>query len=322
MNRLFVAMVMAGSFALLLGSCKKDNTTVSVNAGLPQLEEELDGRAYVDITANNAIKWNANDQIVIFNLDNTNGTSERGIYQTDANAEGKTTAHFDYASGDQLGAKKNGYFVFYPTDKVDNVALGVDNYQSFTVSPTQTYTLSPSNNPTVDPAGMATACTLNDLGGSFNLKHIFGVLKLRLKGTGNVTSIVVEDKRFNLSGTVSMKLHAVDMDRFTTLQNYFIGTNDPDNNPTFMNAWNSYKTDLNYSAQGTGKTITLNCPNVALNTSTETLFFIGLRPGALKYGYKIYVYTEGASQPVVFENDGSWNYGIKAGIIKNLALSF
>ena len=75
-----------------------------------------------------------------------------------------------------------------------------------------------------------------------------------------------------------------------------------------------------YSTQGGGKTMTLNCPSVQLS-STETLFFIGLRPGALKYGYKIYVYTEGANEPQVFENAADWHYGIKAGVIKNLALS-
>ena len=321
MNKLFVAMFVAGSFAMLLGSCKKNETNKDLVVGLPTFEEEADGRAYIDITSGNSFKWNANDEIVIFNLDNQEEQApQKAIYEADANAQGKGSATFTFKEGDEIGDKMYGYFVFYPSAKVDDIELDATNHQSFNVPATQEYTLSPSNNPTIAPEGMAMACTLGSIDGSFSLKHVFGALRLKLKGTGNVTKIVVEDERFNLNGSATMKLHAVDMNRFSTLQNYFINTDDPDNNPTFVNAWNSFKTDLDYSAEGGDKTMTLNCPGVALNTSTETHFFIGLRPGALKYGFKVNVYLEGQEEPVVLDYTGANNlhYGIKAGVIKGL----
>lgn len=316
MNRLFVALFVAGSFAMLLGSCKKNDTASTMTIGLPQFEEEMEGRAYIDITNSNSFKWNANDQVMAYNIDAAHGTQTvKAIWSTNASAEGKASASF---TGPDLGSKKDHYFVFYPHDKVSEASLDESNFETFTVADQQDYTLV-NGKPTIDHVGMAMACETSDFK-SFTLKHIFGTLKLRLTGSAKVTKIVVEDKRFNLSGNASMKLHAVDMGKFTALQTLFVGSDDPYTNTTFVNDWNSFKSDLSYSTQGGGKTMTLNCPSVQLS-STETLFFIGLRPGALKYGYKIYVYTEGANEPQVFENAADWHYGIKAGVIKNLALS-
>lgn len=318
MNRLFVALFVAGSFAMLLGSCKKNDTASTMTIGLPQFEEEMEGRAYIDITNNNSFKWNANDQVMAYNIDAADGTQTvKAIWSTNASAEGNATASF---TGSDLGSKKDHYFVFYPCDKIASGEdpLDASNFETFNVPEQQEYTLV-KGKPTIDHAGMAMACETQNFK-SFTLKHIFGTLKLRLTGSAKVTKIVVEDKRFNLSGSATMKLHAVDMEKFTVIQNYFIGADDPYTNAFFVNEWNSYKNSLSYSTQGGGKTMTLNCPSVQLS-STETLFFIGLRPGALKYGYKIYVYTEGANEPQVFENAADWHYGIKAGVIKNLALS-
>jgi len=321
-NRLFFTFCMVGGFMMMLSSCKKNEENGAMSINLPQFEEEIDGRAYIDFANSNKFKWNANDQVVIYNLDAENGAnSERAIYQTNANASGQLTATFTYVSGDQLSAKKDGYFVFYPVSKVDEVELGKDNYQSFTVSANQTYTKDINDNPTVDPESMAMACTLSSLNGTFTLKHIFGVLRLKLKGEGNVTRIDVEDSRFNLSGTVKMKLHEVDMDRFSRLQTAFINTDDPYGNPSFMNAWQEYMDDLSYTTEGGGNTISLECPGIGLTTTTESHFFIGLRPGALKYGFKVYVYLEGQEAPVVLDYTGANNlhYGIKAGVVKGLA---
>lgn len=318
MNKLFMAMLVAGSFTLLLGSCKKNENVTKMTIGLPQFEEEYDGKAYIDITNSNSFKWNANDEVMVYNLDAEDGTqTTKAVYATTANAEGQKTANF---TGDDLGAKKDHFFVFYPCAKIVNgtSSLDKDNRETFSVSDQQEYTLV-NGNPTIDHAGMAMACETNNVN-SFTLKHIFGALKLRLTGEGNVTSIVVEDKRFNLSGNVNMKLHEVYMDRFTALQNAFVSASDPYGDASFVSEWNSYKDQLGFNTQGGGKTITLNCPSVQLSAS-ETLFFVGLRPGALKYGYKIYVYTEGNEEPYVFENDATWNYGIKAGIIKNLVIN-
>ena len=323
MNKLFFTMCMLGGFAVLFGSCKKNDEAETVTINLPALEEEIDGRAYIDFANGNKFKWNANDQIMVYNLDAQDGTnSEKAIYQTTASAEGKATAVFTYASGDQISAKKYGYFVFYPVSKVTEGQLDEINYETFTVADTQEYT-KVGNNSTVDPEGMALAINVNKVSGGFTLKHIFGVLKMKIKGTGTVTRIEVIDERFNLSGTVGMKLHEVNMDKFTSLQNAFIANDDPYNTPAFADEWENYKSLLSYSTQGGGKMMTLDLGNgIGLNGDTETNFFMGLRPGALKYGFTVKVYLSGENEPRVFDYTGNNNlhYGIKAGVVKGLAL--
>ena len=321
-NRIFFTVCMAGAFAVMFGSCKKNDETANSSIGLPQFEEEVDARAYIDINNSNKLTWKNGDQVVIYNLDAQDGTnSEKAVYST--TADGKTSGTFTYESGDQLSAKKYGYFVFYPAAKV-NVQAPLDemNYETFTVEDTQVYTtFGNSGTPTVDSKGLALAIDINSLSGNYSLKHIFGILRLKLKGTGNVNKIEVIDERFNLHGSVSMKLHEVKMDKFTTAQNYFIAVDDPYNNSTFVNYWNEFKSDLDYTTQGGGKKMTLSVPSVALNTNTETHFFIGLRPGALKYGFTVKVYLDGQDEPEILDYTGNNNlhYGIKAGIIKGLS---
>ena len=92
MNKLFVALFVAGSFAMLLGSCKKNDTASTMNIGLPQFEEEMEGRAYIDITNSNSFKWNANDQVMAYNIDALHGDQTvKAIWSTNASAEGKAT---------------------------------------------------------------------------------------------------------------------------------------------------------------------------------------------------------------------------------------
>lgn len=324
-NKLFLTMCVAGSFALLFGSCKKNEDTQKVTINLPAFEEEVDGRAYIDFANGNKFMWNANDQILIYNLDNleTGNTSEKALYATDAAAEGRQLATFSYESGDPITAKKYGYFVFYPAAKAE-AALLEGNYQTFTVPAEQTYTIDNGGTPTLDAAGMALACDLADLTDQFALKHIFGALKLWLTGSQNdkVTKIEVIDNRYNLSGNVTMKLHEVTMDQFQSIQTSFVGTEDPDNNWGFLTLWSEYKDQLGYSAEGEGKVMTLNCPEpVALDPEEMTLFPIGLRPGALKYGYTLKVYVEGQNDPYEFTYGNCGQKCIRPGVNKNIAVS-
>lgn len=319
-NRLFFTMCLAAGLACVMGSCKKNEEVASVTIDVPGYEEEVEGRAYIDINDGCKFKWNANDQVAIYNL-GLQGGSEKAIYQAGANAQGQTVTRFTYASGDQLSAKKYGYFVFYPVDKVNDDVLDERNYQTFNVPAEQTYTTTPSGVATVDPKGMAMACDLSSLTGTFTLKHIFGVLKLRLTGTGTVTKIEVEDAKFGLNGTVGMKLHEVNMNTFTSLQNMYINSQDPFENDNFVSAWDEYRTTLGYTAQSGSNVMTLNCPNgVQLSQNAETPFYIGLRPGALKYGFTLKIYRAGQDEPttVVYTAQAFNYYGIKAGVIKNL----
>lgn len=325
-NKFFFAMLFAGSFALLLSSCGKDKAVKSLSFDVPTFEEEIDGKAYIDFNDGNKFKWQAGDQVVVYNLDNANGmNSQKAIYSTTAN--GTTRAVFNYSSGDDMSTKLDGYFVFYPVSKVSSDGWpNANNYQYFNVEAEQTYTLV-NGKSTVDPNSMALASDLSSLNGTLTMKPIFGNLRLKLKGTGKVNKIVVQDDRFNLSGRVGMRLHNVSMEKFTAAQNYYIAVDDPYNNPTFVNFWSEYSGSgpegLNYITEGAGKTMTLKCPDVQLNESTESHFFIGLRPGALKYGFKVFIYVSGNATPYEFDYTGSNNlhYGIKAGVNKGLSLS-
>lgn len=326
-NRLFLMMLVAGSFAMLFSSCNKDKKVTEVMINLPEFVDDDESKAFIDFFNGNTFKWNANDQVVVYNLAADGNGSEKAIYATNANAAGKATANFDYASGDNLTAKKYGYFMFYPVSKVDDEWNTTQpNYQYFTVSPTQEYTKDVNNNPTVDPTSLALAVELPSLNGPVNLKHIFGVLRLKIKGTGNVTKIEVEDSRFNLNGRVAMRLHEVNMNKFSQAQDYFIAVDDPYADPTFLAYWNNYsQNELHYWTEAPaigGHLMTLNCPGVGLDTDAETQFFIGLRPGALKYGFKVHVYLDNAATPHTFDYTGVNNlhYGIKAGKIKGLSL--
>ena len=320
-NKLFLTMCVAGSFALLFGSCKKNEEVKEIAINLPAFQEEVDTRAYIDYGNSCHFMWNNNDEVAIYNLDQAGVASEKAIFATTDDAEGRAQAVFTN-TGENLSAKMYGYFAFYPVAKVE-ADLQEGNYQTFTVPATQTYTVDPAGTPTVDPAGMALACELSSLEEGFTLKHIFGALRLKLTGAGNVNKIEVEDARYNLAGNATMKLHEVNMTTFTELQTAFIGTEDPDNDVNFYGAWNEYKETLDWSAEGAGKVMTLNCTESVALSEDGAYFVIGLRPGALKYGFTVRVYLDGENAPRVFDYTGNNNlhYGIKAGMTKNLTLN-
>ncbi len=326
--KLFGMICLAGTL-VLASSCKKNEGTTKVTIGLPQFEE-VDGepgeeaRAYIDFNANGAFKWNANDQIMIYNLDAENGeNTAKAVYTTDANAEGQSVVTFN---GEDLGKKKSHFFIFYPVSKIatGTNSLDVDNYETFNVPAVQSYTTI-NGNPTIDPNSLAAACEVSSLSEQFTLKHIFGVCRLKLKGTKTVSSIVLHDNAMALTGSVSMKLHEVQMGKFQQLLNNYtlIADGSPELNETFVGDWNNYRMDLGYNALPEGNDITLNCGNgVQLNSTTQTLFYIAVRPGAFIKGFTITVnYTDGTSSVINNYANPKNSYKIKPGTITGFAPS-
>lgn len=328
--RMFCTVCMVGAVAFLASSCKKNQEKTTLSIGLPEAFEETLGepsegeRLYVDFNNGNTYKWNGNDQIMVYNLDATDGTlTTKAIYSTGASAEGSTTASFD---GDDLGPKKDHYFFFYPTSAIVNGTskLNVDNFETFKIEDSQDYTLI-NGNATVDPKALAAAVEVNSASSGAQLKHIFGVFRLRLKGTTkSVEKIVLKDLHHGLAGTATMKLHEVNMATFQSLMNNYTLVQDGEMgmNPSFVSAWNTYNESLCYSAQATGNQITLNCvteatpDGVALNNTTVTPFYIAVRPGALIDGFKVDVYFKGGTMKTI-ENYAhpKTSYRIKAGAI-------
>lgn len=316
-NRLFFAMCMAGSLALLASSCKKNEENNEVMISLPQMEEagDFDGdRLYIDFNQNNTYKWNGNDEVMFYNLDAEDGTQTiKSVFTTTAAAEGATNALF---FGDDLGAKKDHFFVFYPTNKIVNgtQSLDVDNYETFSVDDEQQYTLV-KGKPTVDPTAMAAACETENLK-SFTMKHIFGVLRLKLKGVKTVQSLELIDNTHNPSGNVTLKLHEVNMTTFSNLMDAY--ASDYNNSQLTPEDLAAYLQQLGYSSEPEGKTITLDCGDgVALSETTQTHFFFVLRPGALIDGFKVNVYfTDGSNDAIEYPNHNTAQC-IKAGVIKS-----
>ena len=315
-NRLFFAICMVSSLALLASSCKKNEENAEATINLPHFEEYGDvdgGRLYIDFS-NNTYKWNANDEVMFYNLDAEDGTQTiKSVFTTTASAEGLTSAVF---TGDDLGAKKDHFFVFYPTNKIVNgtAALDADNYETFSVDGEQTYTLV-KGNPTVDPTSLAAACE-TDNAKSFMMKHIFGVMRLKLKGVKTVDHLEVVDNSFNLSGNVTMKLHEVNMTTFSDIMDAYAadyGSHEAD--------LAEYLQVLGYSSEPAGKTMVLNCPNgVQLSENTQTVFYISMRPGALVNGFKVNVYfTDGTHDAIDQYNSFKQSYCIKPGVIKGFA---
>ena len=326
--KLFCTMCLAGTMAFAT-SCKKNEEKQAIQVTLPPFEEvmgepgEEDSKAYIDFN-DGQFYWNADDEVLLYNIDNKGTNTQRSIWATDASAEGQAKTSFDWKSGQQIGDKLDHYFVFYPSSRVDmNTPLGAQNRETFSILADQTYTLDLNGNPTVDPESMALAVEVWRLNAPFTLNHIFGICRLRLCGDGQVTKIELIDNVKHLRGTAKMKLHEVNMETFRSLMNQYtlVADGQADMNPSFLTAWQEYKTTLGFSATSTddeeGRTVTLNCPNVQLNGSTPTPFYISVRPGAFIQGFTIKVYT--VNNPGGYEilnyNAPKNSYCIKAGTI-------
>ena len=334
-NRIFCMACLVGAMAFVASSCKKQEEKSATNINLPGFEEvvgdvnETD-RAYLDFTDGNKFKWNNNDEIMVYNLNESDGTkTEKAIYATDGNAEGKTNSIFHYNRGTQFTTPQGHYFMFYPVSKVATGTDGLDkdNYETFTVAATQNYTLDANDNPVLDPTSMGMACEVGSLNESFTLKHIFGVCRLRLKGVKAVERIEIEDNSFGLAGNVSMKLHEVNMNTFSEMMNnYLLANPDGTLNPSFVSQWNSYRTTLGYNVSNVSKKITLNCitdatpTGVQLVKTAQTLFYFGVRPGAFIRGFKATVYfTDNTSVEVNNYNYPKDSFRIRAGVITSFS---
>lgn len=308
--RLFCTMCLAGTLAFFASSCKKNEEKQTVRVMLPEFEEAAalpgeEDRAYINFN-DGKFYWNANDKVMLYNVDNTGETTVKAVYATDESAEGQQLTGFFHYSGPQIGEKKDHYFVFYPVQRVGDgsnelASLGTQNRETFNVPAVQHYSYDVNHNPTVDPNSMALATEIWRLNQDFKLQHIFGVCRLRLKGTGKVTSIDIMDNYLNLVGTVQLKLHKVQMNTLDDYaQNYKVDDVQNTNSAYYIQLY-SYLHEMGYAPvpAANGNVVTLDCTTadgggVQLNTSTYELFYISLRPGAFVDGFKFVVhYTQG-----------------------------
>ena len=310
---------LVGAFAFAGSSCKKNDTdtTSSFKVSLPAVEETTIGeeRAYIDWEDGRYMKWSKDDRVMFYNLNSDYTKSIRNPYTLYEGA-GTTTAFFH---GNVMGDEQDlGYFAFYPAEKVEipendlfENGIGPRNSQTFSVPAEQTY-----NEGTMDAKSLVMACSEWAPTDAANFSHIFGFIKVRIKaqpelGYNKVEWVSVTDNTFHLSGDITIDLPGVDEEELERLINIaYNPAKDWEND--YMIPLTNYLHSINYHGNGTGKTITLNCPEPVQLTADYKDFFITLRPGALAEGFKVTVKFEGIDQPKVFDkfdpNSPNWAY--------------
>lgn len=310
--RLFCTMCLAGSLAIFASSCKKSEEKQSVQVNLPAFEEVMGepdeaDRVYIDFNDGASFHWNGKDNILVYNIcDDDYTKSAKAIFEAQSNAEGQPTGKFWYISGANVETKLDHYYLMYPVSRVKNptAPLGWENREYFVVPPVQYYSLDRNGNPTVDPESMALIAESVDLHDAVNMKHIFGICRLRLQGTAVVDSIqligntaldVDNVNNDGLTGEVTLRINRVNEQRFTNLMNAYTAENLSNLNSSYFTAWNAYRTELGYAPTETGKELWLNCHRgdihgVQLESDNYKPFYFSVRPGAFIYGFDIKVY--------------------------------
>ena len=317
------AMVMASS-------CKKQETTETIDVTAAKWQTEDDSRIYIDFTAQHVF-WDDGDQVNVYNVDFNNGLNSVCKVFTNATGGGFGVEHAKF-TGPSVGRLKDSYYIFYPTilTKHDGLTFtfpNADNREKFTIPTEQhlgTYIDQYGEEyHTVDRNAIVQAYKGTSLR-SFQLQNIFGVARFYLKGS---TSLKIDhaeliDNEHNITGTVSLKIPAVSIDSLNKLMGYY-ASGDATN---FAAYWASYViNDLGYYTNypDHGKMITLNCrindePLPMFGPMNYVSLFFGVRPGALNQGFKLKVYFEG--DQAVYIND--WyevndpNECIKPAVIK------
>lgn len=279
---------LAGLFAVAASSCKKteDNTT-SVELTMEQIEDVYPGneRAYINVYANGATYWNANDRIRGYNLDVANDpnayrNSTTAIFQANGTAEGQ---HHTTFYGGNLGTKLSDYYYFfYPVNMVNGV-LGPYNIDTFTVAPVQSYTekiYQGRHYATVDPTAMPLASKHTSLH-SFTMNHVFGYFRIWLAGDGVVESAVLTDPNHNLTGYATMRLDKCDVSQINNMMTAFTEYRDTDVQQMLVD-YIYNPNELCLQTYPEGNTIELIADNpLELDTRVATAFLFAVRPGAL-----------------------------------------
>lgn len=292
---------LVGAFAFVGSSCKKEKTEVtSFRVSMPAVEEASIGgdRAYIDVNNGNKMKWYRDDQVVFYNLAEDYTHSVRNVYTLTSGANTPD----GYFTGDVMGELNegfDGYYGFYPASKVVNHPIGPRNSQTFDVPNKQVIQAIPGDI-LMDPQSLVMALKGEGIMTSGTFRHIFGFAGLKLKGTRAVDKIVVEDNEFPLSGNVTLDIPYI-TDNTAVVLDDRCGelANSAYNYGNVLRNIHQMCDEMNYSAQSTGNTMTLECGGVQLNPNTPTRFIMTLRPGALHHGFTVTVYyTEG--EPDVF----------------------
>ena len=334
-KRIFYGICMLGLVALVATSCKKKEETANSFGATHGTFEAIDDdseRAYINPRTYLTI-WDEGDQIKVFNFQK----GRSAIFQVE-NA-GANTCHF-VNQGDDIGYAPL-YYAFYPAEMAEGSFDGV--YQTFKLEDTQEVRAFDNEGQTY---GLQTISIPQAAKTTYQQNHyyfniIFGIARFKMiceplnGGSRYVQKIVVRDKHFNLHGTVTLKPDKIDPTKLNELMDYLIAGDDEE----YAQKWSEYVIShegdgLGYSAIGGGKELTYDFTGlnnvghgVALNAVDERSLMVGLRPGALAYGFylDVYVYdnSDGQVKKITisdYANPQNRDYTIKPAKIKTFNL--
>ena len=340
-TRIVGMMCLTALLAVGCISCKKNDkaTTSSFTFTLPEVEgfAEDDSKAYIDFASSNyPMKWWEGDALKIYSVDATNTTPTVVTYDMEEGGSGKVTANF---SGDEIEKGSYGYFAFYPATKFVSVSEG--NFGTFKVEETQTFNpdmsfagTSVAGRVFMDPQCAVAASTCDILNGgmvSATMNHIFGFANVRLKDMSGATSgkkvakVEITDNTVNLTGNMTINIPEITTTRLNDLKT--LGTNYSTANTSYdsyMVSLNNTLHDMGYSTEPNGKKVALvNCAaagDAAKLTSSNKLFIISLRPGALLKGFSVKVTFDDNTSKTFDFND--FKYIIRPGVVTNIQCTF
>jgi len=321
MKRIFKGACILAMLALAFTSCKKNETKLSFIATINEAEVVNDDDDRIYLTPSKDLFFEQGEQVMLYNIkfeeNDVTPHSYYGVYTC------RTTGprvYFDYQSGPIFyhPDKADAFFGFYPGQRVNNAYLAQGNVGVFDIPTTQVYREINGNAVFAErswaAAGKRTDMESIEQDFYFQFQSIVGALGLKLKTNNGqekvVKSIVYEDKMFNVTGDVHLKIHEIDPDEMMWLFNNY----DP-SNPTYMQRLNDYIDATGYFVDGNkGKTITLDCGEGVVINGTPKTFYIVLRPLASYAGRKITVNFADGSNFVI---DDDKQRTIAPGLIRN-----
>lgn len=312
MKRIFRGICMLAVVALAFTSCKKNDQKEGIRFSgtteafvINTLDED---RAYIGSNGNTNTFFEANDQIMVYNVNSDDATlTNYGIYWTDKAGH---RVDWYYSSGTVINHNpvETALFAFYPAEIVNNARLWEgDNEAMFEIVDHQAYreyggqVVLPKTTLCMAAADTVAAGVDEK---EFQFRNIMGGLWLRLTSPSGkkITSIVYEDNSFNVTGRVHVKIDKLDPTILTSLLNHYGQPGNDVDIANYMAQCGFFVDDAHAALKG--KVITLDCgEGVQLNGSTPQNFMITLRPVAAYNGFKLtFNFADGGS--LVYDYDG------------------
>lgn len=254
MNVIMKKNVLLLILIIVLSSCQKNEITIKLPILSAQIEQNVLAKTIMDDYNN--ILWSEGDQIIVFMK-----SSYGHKYQVLPAYVGKSYADFEEKVGDNgnisAGTEWLHNIAYYPYDSDIECLKSDDHYElSINLPYEQTYVSSSFGNKT-----MAMVAVSED--NNITFKNILGGIKLQLKGTQKVASIILEGKNYEkLSGSATVAAYT-----------------------------NEAKPAITMSSESYAS-VMLNCDTgVQLNESTATEFIIAIPPVVFSKGFTITVTT-------------------------------